>query len=196
MEESRRMPKPQRRSQLLQTAHAIIREEGTDALTLARVAERAGVTKPIAYEHFGTRSGLLIALYRDYDEQQNRAMRAAIQTSAKTLEDVASILSAAYVDCAVTAGPVYGDITAALSGSDEMEELLNSCRDSFIAECQTAITPFVMLSPEQSQAILLGYIGAAETLSQAAADERLSPTAAINALSDLLIGALQKHQKS
>ncbi|MHC8285601.1 helix-turn-helix domain-containing protein [Pseudomonas sp. XS1P51] len=33
---------------------------GTDALTLATLAERAGVTKPVAYEHFRTRSGLLI----------------------------------------------------------------------------------------------------------------------------------------
>ncbi|MBC8136296.1 MAG: helix-turn-helix transcriptional regulator, partial [Fibrella sp.] len=56
------MSKAQRREQLLQVAYEIIRSEGTDELTLARVAEQAGVTKPIAYEHFGSRSGLLIAL--------------------------------------------------------------------------------------------------------------------------------------
>ncbi len=33
--------------------------KGTDALTLGHVAECAGVSKPIAYEHFGTRAGLL-----------------------------------------------------------------------------------------------------------------------------------------
>ena len=64
------MSKDQRRAQLLETAAVIVRAEGTDALTLARLAEQAGVTKPIAYEHFGTRAGLLIALYRYFDERQ------------------------------------------------------------------------------------------------------------------------------
>ncbi len=91
----KRMTNEQRRSQLLQTAYEIIRSEGTDALTLARVAERAGVSKPVAYEHFETRSGLLIAMYRDYDEQQTKAMRAALEAGGGTIEAVASILSAA-----------------------------------------------------------------------------------------------------
>ena len=60
------MPKEQRRIQLLETASAIVRAGGTDALTLAHLAEQAGVTKPIAYEHFGTRAGLPIPPYPAY----------------------------------------------------------------------------------------------------------------------------------
>src|SRR5687768_12055419 len=105
MAATKRMSNEQRRNQLLETAYDIVRTEGTDALTLAHVAERAGVTKPVAYEHFGTRSGLLIAMYRDYDEQQTKAMRVALEAGGNTIEDVASILSAAYVDCAVSSGP-------------------------------------------------------------------------------------------
>jgi AcrR family transcriptional regulator len=71
----RRMTRDKRHNQLLEVAYAMIRSEGTDALTLARVAERAGVSKPIAYGHFGTRSGLLSALYRAYDERQTETMR-------------------------------------------------------------------------------------------------------------------------
>lgn len=47
-------------------AWQLAREEGTDALTLPR-AEVAGVTKPLVYTHFGTRNGLLTALYKDFD---------------------------------------------------------------------------------------------------------------------------------
>lgn len=191
MNEPKRMTKEERRKQLLETAFEIIKSEGTDALTLARVAERAGVTKPIAYEHFGTRAGLLIAMYQDYDERQTNAMRAALKNEGKTLEDVTFILSAAYVDCAVSAGPEYGAITAALSASEEMEELLQSCRDSFAAECSKAFKPFVKLTPAQNQSVLIGILGAAESLSQAAALRRISRDEAVKALSSVMTGALK-----
>jgi AcrR family transcriptional regulator len=185
------MAKEQRRRQLLGTASAIIRSEGTDALTLARVAERAGVTKPIAYEHFGTRAGLLLALYRDYDEQQTRALRVALKASGKTLEDVASILSAAYVDCVLSAGPECDAISAALSAYDETKDFLQSSRDFYIAKYRKAFAPFAKLSPQRSRAILAGILGAAEALSQAAAAGRVSRTEAISALSGIMIGALR-----
>jgi len=188
----KRMPKAQRRSRLLEAAHAIVRSEGTDGLTLARVAERAGVTKPIAYEHFGTRAGLLMALYRHYDEQQTLAIRAALQARGRTLEDVASILSAAYIDCGVAAGPELGAITAALSATEEMEELLQSCRNSFMAECRTAFAPFLDLGDGQSQAIFVATIGAAEALSNAAATGRVSRDEAVALLARIMTGALRQ----
>lgn len=190
MSESKRMPKDERRRQLLETAFQIVRSEGTDTLTLNRVAERAGVTKPIAYEHFGTRAGLLVAMYQDYDERQTNAMRAALESEGKTLGDVALILSAAYVDCAVCAGPEYGAITAALSASEEMEKLLQSCRDSFAAECGKAFEPFVKLPPSKNQPMLIGIIGAAEFLSQAAALKRISRDEAVSALTNVMRGSL------
>jgi AcrR family transcriptional regulator len=190
---SKRMAKEQRRSQLLETASEIIRAEGTEVLTLARVAERAGVTKPIAYEHFGTRAGLLIALFRDYDERQTEAMRAALKSSGRTLEEVASIISAAYVDWEVAAGPEYGAIAAALSATEEMEEHLQACRDTFIDECRKAFAPFVKLPPQRGHTILLGIIGAAEALSRAAAAGRVSRAEAVSTLSRVMIGALREN---
>jgi len=50
---SSRLPKAERR-QLLAIALVIVREEGADRLTLGHLAARAGVSKPITYEHFGT----------------------------------------------------------------------------------------------------------------------------------------------
>ncbi|WP_404799983.1 TetR/AcrR family transcriptional regulator [Actinoalloteichus fjordicus] len=47
-------------------------------MTLRRLAERAGVSRPIAYDHFTTREGLLMALYQQYDEQIGPAIRAAL----------------------------------------------------------------------------------------------------------------------
>lgn len=52
---STRLSKPARREQLLDTAMAIVRAHGTDSLTLLSLAEAAGVSRPVVYDHFGTR---------------------------------------------------------------------------------------------------------------------------------------------
>lgn len=185
------MPKEQRRIQLLETASAIVRSQGTDALTLAHLAEQAGVTKPIAYEHFGTRAGLLIALYRHYDDRQIQAAKIALETNATTLEGAVAILSAAYVDCVLSAGPEFGAIAAALSATEEMDEFRQTLRDGYVDLYRQALAKFVDLPDPQARAILLGVIGAADTLSQAAASGRLSRTQAITALSRIMLGALR-----
>ena len=193
MAASKRMVKEERRKQLLETAYAIVESEGTDSLTLARLAERAGVTKPIAYEHFRTRAGLLAALYRDYEEHQTRAMHAALKASAKSLEDVATILSAAYVDCVLTAGPECEEIGAALSAYEETKDFRQVSRDFYAAEYRKAVAPFVKLPPKRGAAILSGIIGAAEALSQAAATGRMSRAEAVTALTSIMVGALQPY---
>ncbi|MDP3854156.1 TetR/AcrR family transcriptional regulator [Phenylobacterium sp.] len=187
---AKRMPREQRRTQLLETASAIVRAEGTDALTLAHLAERAGVTKPIAYEHFGTRAGLLIALYRHYDDLQAQATQAALASRARTLEDVVAILSAAYVDCVLTAGPEFGAIAAALSGAQEMEGFREALRDGYVDLYGQALSRFVDLPGPDGRAVLLGIIGAADALSYAAANGRMARAAAVGALSRIMLGAV------
>lgn len=70
-----RLSKSERRQQLLETARLIVREEGADRLTLGHLAVRAGVSKPVTYEHFETRTGLLIELYRWIDTERIAAFR-------------------------------------------------------------------------------------------------------------------------
>ena len=87
-----RLPRNDRRAQLLSVALEIVRAEGTDALTLARVAEQAGVSKPIAYTHFSTRSGLLAALYEHLDRMQTDALKQALAQAPQRLQDIARVI--------------------------------------------------------------------------------------------------------
>ena len=190
---SKRMAKEQRRRQLLETALAIVRDEGTEALTLARVAERAGVTKPIAYEHFGTRAGLLVALFRDYDDRTTEAVRAALKAGGPTPQDVASILSNAYIDCCLSMGPEMRAIFDALSASEETEVFLQSWREFLVSEFSAAFAPFVTMPQEESNIIFVGILGAAEALAETAAAKRISRAAAVEALWRIMIGGLGKN---
>lgn len=186
-----RMRREGRRRQLLETAAVIVRAEGTDALTLARLAEQAGVTKPVAYEHFGTRAGLLIALYRHFDDRQAQAVSAALANDAKSLRDAVAILSAAYVDCVLEAGPEFGAIAAALSATEEMDDFRQALRDGYVDQYRAALSRFVSLPGATARPLILGLIGAADVLAQDAAAGRMSRADAITALSRIMLGAME-----
>lgn len=189
---TRKLPKAERREQLLETAQVIIRDKGTDALTLGYVAECAGVSKPIAYEHFGTRAGLLIALCSDYDRKQKAARGEILEKGAETLADVIAVMAPAYVRCVLGMGPEMGAAFAALSATEETADFRRSLRDSYVAEYRKVFGRFVKL-PENDEAIFLGFLGAAEALAQDAAAGRVSPEDAMDALSRIFTGALERY---
>lgn len=56
-----RMPRAQREAQILAVAEEVFAERGYQATTMEDVAERVGVTKPLIYEYFGSKEGLLAA---------------------------------------------------------------------------------------------------------------------------------------
>ncbi|MDH6136367.1 AcrR family transcriptional regulator [Kitasatospora sp. MAA4] len=53
-----RMTGKQRREQLLDIGRSVFAERGYDGTSVEEIAERAGVSKPVVYEHFGGKEGL------------------------------------------------------------------------------------------------------------------------------------------
>ncbi len=59
---SRRLPAEQRRSQLFDVALVLFAERGYSATTMDDIAEAAGVTKPLLYQHFDSKRALYLEL--------------------------------------------------------------------------------------------------------------------------------------
>lgn len=57
----RRMSRAEREQQILDVALAVFAERGFREASMEAVAERAGITKPVLYTHFGSKDGLLLA---------------------------------------------------------------------------------------------------------------------------------------
>src|ERR1700760_3075210 len=53
-----RMTGRERREQLLDVGRALFAEKGFEAASTEEIAARAGVSKPVVYEHFGGKEGL------------------------------------------------------------------------------------------------------------------------------------------
>jgi len=170
----RRLSRDDRLRQLLDVAWQLVREEGTDALTLGHLAELAGVTKPVVYDHFGTRAGLLASLYKDFDDRQNLVFDAAIEACEPTLDDRARVIASSYVDCVLLQGREIPGVIASLSSSPELDTLKREYEAMFISKCREALVAFSP-SGDIGQAGLRGMLGAAEALSNAAASGEVSP---------------------
>lgn len=185
------MPKEERRAQLLRTALAILRQEGAEALTLGHVAERAGVTKPIAYGHFGSRGGLLLALFHALDDPTTEALRAALAKGGKSLEEVVAILSHTYLYACQANGPEFHALLDALEAGEETRGFLREWRAFLVEEFRKGLAPHVRLPRRQLQALLLGLLGSAEILAEAANAGRLSRAMATATLARIMAAALK-----
>ena len=170
----RRLSRADRQRQLLDVAWRLVRKEGSEALTLARLADQAGVTKPIVYDHFITRSGLLAALYKDFDARQMAVINAAIEASEPELESRAQVIASSFVECVLLQGREIPGVSAALSGSPELERIKRECEGKFLDKCRAVLEPFAG-TKGIGQAGLRAMLGAAEALSNAAATGEISP---------------------
>jgi AcrR family transcriptional regulator len=187
---NKRMSKAERRAQLLDTALDIVRDEGTDALTLARVAERAGVTKPVAYQHFETRAGLLVALYERMDEEPRARLIAALRETPPRLADMARVAGRAYMSCYTSLGPEWYAVSAALAGSEEMEASRRQLLDAYVHIYREALGPLSALPKRALQLRCVGIIGAAEAIAQEMLRGRVSEAVASETLSSLIVAWL------
>lgn len=187
---AKKLSKADRRAQLLETARAIIAEDCTDALTLGHLAVRAGVSKPIAYEHFGTRAGLLIALCSEYNDRQMEAQAKALAAGGETLADVSAIFATAYVNCVLDMGVELSAAFAALAATDEMAEFRQTLRDGYVSAYCRAFGRVVQLPPDKAAPVFKGFLGAAELLAEDAAQGRVGRQEAIDALSRIFTATL------
>lgn len=181
----KRLTKADRQRQLLEVAWSIVRSHGTDALTLGVLAERAGVTKPVVYDHFGSRTGLLGALYAEYDDRQHALMDEALRASGKSLAGVAKVIAAAYVQCVMTMGRELPGVSAALAGSPELDALKKQHESAFLEKCRAAVQPFAR--QPLGLAAMRAMLGAAEAVSFAAAAGEIEPAEAQAEIQDAIL---------
>lgn len=168
----KRLSREQRRRQLLEVAWQLVREEGTETLSLGRLAEQAGVTKPVVYDHFETRGGLLVALYQDYDARQTAMLEAALAGCPAQLPQRAWVIAEAWVDCVLSQGREIPGVSAALAGSPELAALKQAYEGPFLDKCRQALAPFAP-GGDVGSAGLRVLVGAADALAQAAASGEL-----------------------
>ncbi len=94
-----RMSGPERRAQLLDVGLALFAERGYDGTSVEEVAARAGVSKPVVYEHFGGKEGLYdVVVEREVSQLLEQFATALSGDSPRELLEQACLALLTYVD--------------------------------------------------------------------------------------------------
>jgi AcrR family transcriptional regulator len=187
---SRRLSKADRQRQLLATALEVIRSDGADRLTLGHLASCAGVSKPVVYDHFASRSGLLIALYRWIDSERIETFRQAMAATHRDRDETIACLADAYIRCAADLTGEFHIVGAALAGSPEKADVYDELLDQSVAMFVSVLRPFTTLSDDAATQLAIGLVGAGEGLSAAIVRGKLSEADGIAAFARIIRDSL------
>ena len=182
----RRLSRADRYGQLIEVSWALVRAEGADALTLGRLAERAGVAKPVVYSHFASRAALLAALFTEFDDRQTAMLEEYLDAAEPSLHGRAGAIADSYVECALAQGRELTGVLAALEGSPELEQVKRESERAYSERCREILAPFGGADGVKS-ASLTAIFGAADALSHAAVSAALPADQAKEELAALIV---------
>src|SRR6188474_2484746 len=89
-----RLPRPARRKQLLEAAQEVFVAQGYHAAAMDDIAERAGVSKPVLYQHFPGKLELYLALLDTHCDAIVAKVRSAMLATPDNKERVTGAVRA------------------------------------------------------------------------------------------------------
>ncbi|MGQ0679377.1 MAG: TetR family transcriptional regulator [Actinomycetota bacterium] len=94
-----RMTGHERREQLLSVGRQLFAERGFEATSIEEIAQRARVSKPVVYEHFGGKEGLYaVVVDREMQSLLDRVTKALVATHPRAILEQAAIALLTYIE--------------------------------------------------------------------------------------------------
>lgn len=94
-----RMSGKERREQLLEIGRVVFAEKGFDAASTEEIAARAGVSKPVVYEHFGGKEGIYaVVVDREMQRLADRITSALTAGHPRELLEQAALALLGYIE--------------------------------------------------------------------------------------------------
>jgi len=156
------MPRNARRAQLLDSALEVFVAQGYHAAAMDDIAERAGVSKPVLYQHFPGKLDLYLALLDQSCDKIVDACRDALAATADNKQRVAATMHVFYDYVANAQGAFRlvfeSDLTNETAVRDRVDRVTRECAES-IAE---VIHEDTGLSDEQSRLLAVSLVGMAQ----------------------------------
>jgi AcrR family transcriptional regulator len=89
-----RLPRSARRAQLLAAAQEVFVENGYHSAAMDEIADRAGVSKPVLYQHFPGKLDLYLAILDQHVNELLDDVRAALESTTDNKQRVAETIAA------------------------------------------------------------------------------------------------------
>ncbi|WP_237690268.1 TetR/AcrR family transcriptional regulator [Nocardioides panacisoli] len=127
------MPRPERRAQLLASALEVFVQQGYHAAAMDDIADRAGVSKPVLYQHFPGKLELYLAILDTACDDIIDNCRRALESTQDNKQRVAGAIEAFYGYVAHDTGAFKlvfeSDLTNEPAVRDHVDRVTTECGD-------------------------------------------------------------------
>ena len=154
-----RLPRRARRAQLLSAAREVFVAQGYHAAAMDDIAERAGVSKPVLYQHFPGKMELYLALLDESCDAMISSVAAALDSTEDNKQRVTATMQAFYAYVADAEGAFRLVFESDLTN----EPAVRLRVDRVTMECAKLIAHVISddtgLPAEQSQLVAVALVG-------------------------------------
>jgi len=154
-----RLSRSARRIQLMSAAKSAFVTQGYHAAAMDDIADRAGVSKPVLYQHFPSKLELYLALLNESADEMVRLVRLALGATTDNHERVDNAV-AAYFTFVADNGQAYRLIFESdLRGQLEVERIVERATDDCISAITDTITADTGVDVERARLLASGMVG-------------------------------------
>jgi AcrR family transcriptional regulator len=156
------MSRPARRVQLLGAAQEVFVAQGYHAAAMDDIAERAGVSKPVLYQHFPGKLDLYLALLDQHSDSLVQAVKGALDSTHDNKQRVAATMQA-YFDFVDSRGGAFRLVFESdLMNEPAVRERVSRATQQCAELVSALIAEDAGLPAEESMLLAVGLVGMAQ----------------------------------
>jgi AcrR family transcriptional regulator len=159
---SSRLPRHERRRQLLDAALEVFVSQGYHAAAMDDIADRAGVSKPVLYQHFQSKLELYLALLDQSVDELVATVRDALRSTTDNKQRVAATFSA-YFEYVESEGQAFrlvfeSDLSNEAAVRDRLERGQQECAEMI----SQMVRQDAGLDDDEAHLLSVGMVGLAQ----------------------------------
>ncbi|MGE5133890.1 MAG: TetR/AcrR family transcriptional regulator [Gemmatimonadota bacterium] len=157
-----RLPRPARRRQLLGAAQEVFVAQGYHAAAMDEIAERAGVSKPVLYQHFPGKLELYLALLDESVDALTATVRRALESTTDNKQRVTATFTA-FFDFVASTGQAFrlvfeSDLRNEPAVRDRLDRSMRDCAEMI----SQVIREDAGIGDDEAHLLGLGLVGMAQ----------------------------------
>ncbi|AHH94378.1 TetR/AcrR family transcriptional regulator [Kutzneria viridogrisea] len=157
-----RLPRTARRAQLLAAAQDVFVANGYHAAAMDEIAERAGVSKPVLYQHFPGKLELYLALLETHVDELVGSVRTAMSSTTDNKQRVRATVGAFY-DFVANEGQAYRMVFESdLRGEPAVRQAIERATSACVDAITETITADAGLDHDRARLLAVGLTGASQ----------------------------------
>lgn len=154
-----RMPREQRRAQLLEAASQVFTTKGYHAAAMDDIAEAAGVSKPVLYQHFSSKLDLYLALLDQACQRLVTKVTEALASTEDNAERVVATMTAFYDLVSSERAEFRLIFESDLTGESAVEERIWQVNNDIADRIAVVIADDTGLGWEQAKLLAISLVG-------------------------------------